>query len=166
MSAPTPAWNHTIDLSEFDDEFARAELRHPAEEAALEEIPDGIYEARIEDVNLSRATSTGNPMLIWRLRIHGPRFEGRTLTKVRVITQKTLSFLKEDLERLNLHLERLSELNQRMDEMLDRDVRVFKRTNPDRNWIEIYFLRSRKPPQSEHNSSEAWSTGTTDDMPF
>jgi hypothetical protein len=166
MGTRTQSWNHAIDLSGFDEEFARAETRLPAEEAALEEVPDGIYDTRVEDVTLNRTASTGNPMVIWRLRIHGSDFDGRTLTKVRVITQKTLSFVKEDLDRLDLHLERLSDLNQRMEEMVDREIRVFKRTNPERKWAEVYFMRARKGPQTETSTEEAWRTGTDDDLPF
>ncbi len=157
-----------VDLRDFDDEFARAQSRPPSAETAYEEIPDGVYETRIEDVTLNRTSSTGNPMIIWKLRIRGPQCEGRTLSKVRVITAKTVSFVKEDLDRLDMKLEKLSDLNGRLDEMVDREVRVFKRTNPERQWSEVYFLRGRKAPQSEQRaaSPSPWKTGTDDDLPF
>lgn len=155
-----------VDLREFDDDFARAESRSPSAEPGPEEIPDGIYETRIEDVTLGRTTNTGNPMIIWKLRIQGPNCQGRTLSKVRVITPKTVPFVKEDLDRLDLQLDRLSELNGRMHEMLDRTVRIFKKTNSERRWSDVYFLRARKDPHSEASTEDAWRTGTTDDLPF
>jgi len=166
MSSHAETFNNPIDLRDFDDEFARAESRPPSAEMALEEIPDGVYDTRIEDVTLNRTSTTGNPMIIWRLRIRGPQFEGRTLTKVRVITSKTVTFVKEDLDRLDMRLEKLSELTGRMDEMVDKEVRVFKRTNPERQWSEVYFLRGRKSPESERVTQAAWKTGTDDDLPF
>jgi len=158
--------NPPIDLREFDADFARAESRPPTSEPGFEEIPDGIYDAQIEDVTLNRTSTTGNPMIVWKLRIQGPQCQGRALSKVRVITSKTVSFLKEDLDRLDIQMERLSEIYGRLDEMIDRPVRVFKKTNLERRWSDVYFLRARKGPQSESATEEAWRTGTTDDLPF
>ena len=155
-----------VDLREFDDDFSRAESRTPSPEIGYDEVPDGIYEANVEDVTLGRTTNTGNPMIIWKLRIQGPNCQGRTLSKVRVITPKTIPFVKEDLDRLDMQLDRLSDLNGRLNEMLDRPVRVFKKTNSERRWSDIYFLRARKAPHSEGSAEEAWRTGTTDDLPF
>jgi hypothetical protein len=158
--------NPPIDLREFDDDFARAESRPPAAEPGLEEIPDGIYETQVEDVTLNRTSNTGNPMIIWKLRIQGPHCQGRTLSKVRVITPKTIPFVKEDLDRLDIQLERLSEIYSHIDDMINRPVRVFKKTNTERRWTDVYFLRARKGPQSEGSTEDAWRTGTTDDLPF
>lgn len=155
-----------VDLREFDDDFSRTESRAPSAEPGYEEVPDGIYETQVEDVTLGRTANTGNPMIVWKLRIQGPNCQGRTLSKVRVITPKTIPFVKEDLDRLDLQLDRLSDLNGRLHEMLDRPVRVFKKTNTERRWSDIFFLRARKPPHSEGGSEEAWRTGTTDDLPF
>lgn len=167
MSTQTERIDAPIDLRDFDDEFARAERRPHTEESRLEEVPDGVYETRIEDVTLNRVSSTGNPMIIWKLRIKGPQCEGRTLNKIRVITPKTLAFVKEDFERLSFQLDRLSELQERMGEMVDKEIRVFKKTNAEKRWTDVYFLRVRKGPQSESaNSDRAWRTGTDDDLPF
>lgn len=166
MNTPIPASQNDVDLSEFDEDFARAEPPRSEQQAALDDIPDGIYDALIEGVHLSRTASTGNPMIVWRLRIQGPQCKGRALTKVRVVTPKTLSFIKEDLDRLEIQLERLSELPGRTGEMLDRPVRVYKKTNAERRWADVHFLRMRKAPHREISAEEGWSTGTEDDLPF
>ena len=157
-----------IDLSIYDEEYAQASTPFSPQDAPADEIPDGLYEADIEDVHLTRTATTGNPMILWRLHIRGPQCEGRAVTKVRVITSKTLGFLKRDLERLDLHLERLSELPARTAEMLERNVRIFKRTNPQRRWTEIYFLGLVDPAEPGRLSSgqNSWSAGTEDDLPF
>ncbi|MBI5282682.1 MAG: DUF669 domain-containing protein [Candidatus Solibacter usitatus] len=159
----------TIDLSAFDDEYGRAEIRS-APEIEAEEIPDGIYDASVEDIHLTRTANTGNPMILYKLRIVGPTCEGRAVTKVRVITQKTLPFVKEDMRRLNVNLERLSDLSTRVDDIVDRRVRIFKRTNPERRWTDVYFIRDGKGPARETSvdgpAELAWRTGTDDDLPF
>jgi hypothetical protein len=154
-----------IDLSAFDEDFRRADHKEPAE-SYTDDVPDGLYETRVEDVSLRRTANTGNPMLVWRLRILGPQCTGRTISRTRVITQKTIPFLKEDLLRLDLDLDRVSDLERRMGEMLDRQVRVLKRTRQDRQWPDISFVQARRGPASETADVQAWHTGTDDDLPF
>lgn len=155
----------TIDLTAFDEDFRRAGQKQSTEPYS-DEIPDGLYETRIEDVSLRRTATTGNPMLVWRLRILGPQCTGRTISRTRVITQKTIPFLKEDLRRLDLDLARVSDLESRMGEMLDREVRILKRTLPGSQWPEISLIQARKGPASEPIADQAWKTGTDDDLPF
>lgn len=156
-----------VDLRQFDSAFGRSEKQEPAPRTNYEEVPDGYYDARVEDATLSRTHTTGNPMLVWRLRILGPSYQGRCVTKMRVITQKTVPFLKQDLERLGLHLTRLSEVQERMNEMIDREIRIQKKTDPARKWADINFVRERKNPGSEPADSEsAWNAGIDDDIPF
>ncbi|MEJ5367379.1 MAG: DUF669 domain-containing protein [Bryobacteraceae bacterium] len=155
-----------IDLSRFDDEFAQASPVGVAAQSVYEDIPDGFYDASVESVDIGQTANTGNPMIVWRLRIRGPQCEGRAVTKVRVITHKTLGYVKRDLEQLGLCLDRLSDLPARCEEMVDRDVRIYKRSNPERRWTEVYFVSGRKEPGREAGRSPAWSTGTDDDVPF
>ena len=138
-----------VDLSRFDEEYARTETQRGDAQPIYEDIPDGFYDASIEEVQLGQTANTGNPMIVWKLRIRGPECEGRAITKVRIITDKTLTYVKQDLERLELHLDRLSELPARAEEMIDREVRIFKRTNPQRRWTDVFFVSGRKGPSSD-----------------
>lgn len=155
----------SIDLSVYDDEYSRASVPQASQAQPYDDIPDGTYEADIEDVSVARTATTGNPMVLWKLRIQGPQCQGRAVTKVRVITSKTLGFLKRDLERLDLHLDRLSDLPARTGEMVDRRVRIYKRTNPERRWTEVYFLGLAEAGQGQHGPG-AWTTGSDDELPF
>ncbi|WP_321476630.1 DUF669 domain-containing protein [uncultured Paludibaculum sp.] len=158
---------NTVDLRAYDSDFGRAHSKPAAERINRDEVPDGFYQTRVEDVTLSRTHNTGNPMLVWRLRILGPTSQGRSITKIRVITQKTLPYVKQDLQRLGLELSRLSEVQSRMNEMIDREVSVYKKTDTDRNWVDVSFVRKRKDPASEPAESEtAWESGIDDDLPF
>lgn len=165
MERSTSHLSPEVDLSRFDDEYARASTQQ-AQTPFYDEIPDGFYDASIEEVQIGQTANTGNPMIVWKLRIQGPECRGKAITKVRVITDKTLAYLKQDLERLEVRLERLSELPHRIDEMIDRPVRIFKRSNPQRRWTDVFFVAGRKGPASEEWHGGQWATGTDDELPF
>lgn len=65
-----PRGSEDIDLAQFDDDFAHAEV----EEREFETIPDGKYQVNVERAELTRAQTSGNPMLKWTLRILAPKF--------------------------------------------------------------------------------------------
>jgi len=58
----------SIDLQEFDEAYASAPT-------SIGEVSDGTYNVRVTDVSLLRSRA-GNPMLVWDLRILGPRVRG------------------------------------------------------------------------------------------
>lgn len=166
MDQNTGPFAPDMDLSRFDEDYARAATQRRDAAPVYEDIPDGFYDACVEEVQLGQTASTGNPMIVWKLRIRGPECEGKALTKVRVITDKTLAYVKQDLERLELHLDRLSDLPARAEEMIDREVRICKRTNPQRQWTDVFFVSGRREPSSEGRGPGRWATGTDDDLPF
>jgi len=129
--------DRTVDLSRFDEAFERAKLRDG--DCAREDVPDGYYDTVVEEVRLSRTPRTGNPMLSWKLRIVSEDFEGRMLNKNRVITEKSLAFVKDDLERCGLHLEKLSELPHHIEEMFGLKINVLKKTKDQ--WTDVYFVK-------------------------
>ena len=67
-----------LDLAQFDDDFAEA----PVEEREFEDVPDGKYQVNVEKVELTRAQSSGNPMLKWTLKILGPRLAPALLLRL------------------------------------------------------------------------------------
>ena len=114
-----------LDLAQFDDDFAEA----PVEEREFEDIPDGKYQVNVEKVELTRAQSSGNPMLKWTLKILGPRFAGRLLWRNSVMASKeNLKWLKTDLHTCGLDIEKLSDLPARLGDLLDVKLEVTKRT--------------------------------------
>jgi hypothetical protein len=139
MSAQFDDFNdQPIDLSQFDADYARAEVRPPD---GGETIPDGQYEVKIEDARLTRTPRTNNPMILWKLRVLGPTHQGAALTKTRIITHKTLAFVKEDLELLGIRLDRFSELENYLGLTIDREIRIVKKVG-NSGWTDIYFARS------------------------
>jgi len=125
-----------LDLAQFDDDFAEA----PVEEREFEDIPDGKYQVNVEKVELTRAQSSGNPMLKWTLKILGPRFAGRLLWRNSVMASKeNLKWLKTDLHTCGIEVEKLSDLPARLGDLLDVKLEVTKRTKGENE--NIYFNR-------------------------
>ena len=124
-----------IDLAQFDDDYSNA----PVEEKDFDEVPDGKYQVNVEKVELTKAQSTGNPMLKWTLKILGPKCAGRLMWRNSVITKATLSWLKTDLSTCGLEIVGLSELSGRLGDLLDIKLEVTKRTKGENQ--NIYFNR-------------------------
>ncbi len=141
MPLSDPPETAPVDLRQFDETWTKA----PAGiDDHYNDIPDGNYEAVIEEARVTVTATTGRPMVVWTLRIQGPVAANRTLPKTRVITDNTVSWLKEDLRKCGLDLERLSELPQRIREIEGLVLPVEKRTKDGR--MNVYFRwRERRP---------------------
>jgi len=114
-----------IDLTQFDDDFAEAEV----EERDFEPIPDGKYQVNVERVELTRAQTSGNPMLKWTLLIIAPRFRGRLLWRNNVMaTRENVKWLKIDLHTCGLSLEKISDLPANIEKLINIKLKVTKRT--------------------------------------
>ena len=150
------------ELSRLDDAFQQATVQ----ERAIYDpnLPDGYYEAEIEDVNLGRTTRTNNPMLTWRLRVVAGPHKGTSLVKTRVITEKTVRFLREDLQRLGISINRVSELPEHLEEMQDKQINIYKRANQE--WgAQVYFVRNVAAGAAAANGG-GFAKHDLDDLPF
>ena len=152
MALPAQSGPTVGDLSQFDEEWTKTTT---SADDLYAEIPDGTYDAVIEDAHVTETVSTGRPMVTWKLRIQGPQGANRVLTKNRVITENTLQYLREDLEKCGLAVPRLSELPARIGELVDRPIGIDKRTK-DRH-ANIYFRRQ---------SARSGQISLSDDVPF
>jgi hypothetical protein len=119
-----------LDLTAYDDEFASAEAQDS------DEVPDGKYQVRIDKVKLDR-TQKGSPMIKWDLIVIAGSQANRHIFKNSVITPAALPFVKGDLKTLGLNLAKFSELQQRLEELLDVTLEVTKRTRGE--YTNVYF---------------------------
>lgn len=124
----TPA----LDLSQFDDAFRQSTV-----EQKPRGVPDGRYRVTVEHVDLGETRSTGRPMLKWTLKITGPEYAGRLMWKNMVISDRTVSMVKEDLELCGLRLDSLNELPAHLGNLLDIPLEVTKKTNGE--YENVYF---------------------------
>jgi hypothetical protein len=152
MAFPNDGDTLAADLARFDDEWAKSSI---AAEDPYGDIPDGSYDAVIEDAHLTETRSTARPMVTWRLRIRGPVAMDRVVTKNRVITENTLGYLKEELEKCGLKVSRVSELPARLGELVACPIGLEKRTKDGRANFYFRWASARTTP-----------TPLDDDLPF
>jgi hypothetical protein len=134
MAAPSNSDAQASDLAQLDRKWAETSV---SADDRYSDVPDGSYDAIIEEASVAETTSTGRPVVIWKLRIQGPQAVNRLVTKNRVITENTLAYLKEDLEKCGLQVSRLSELPARLAELVDHAIGIDKRTKDGRT--NFYF---------------------------
>jgi hypothetical protein len=148
MPQPDTPDTPAADLHQFDEAWTKASV---SIDAYYADIPDGNYEALIEEARLTTTPSTGRPMVVWTLRIQGPVAANRTLPRTLVVTDNTVGWLKEDLQKCGLSLERLSELPQRIHEIEGQVLPVEKRTKDGRMNVHFRWRRDRRqaPPADD-----------------
>ena len=128
--------NSNLDLAQFDDAFETAEV----EEREFEAVPDGKYQVNVDRVELTRAQTSGNPMLKWTLRILAPTHKGRLLWRNTVMaSNENIKWLKQDLYTCGLQLQKLSDLPGHLEHLLNIKLEVTKRTRGENE--NIYFNR-------------------------
>jgi len=122
-----------VDLSYLDDEYEETEV--PEQE--FSPIPDGKFQVLVDKVELTTAQSTGNPMLKWTLRILGPAYRERLLWKNSVLLSGLLQYVKKDLQTCGIHIQKISDLPDQLEKLLDLKLEITKKTkNENEN---IYF---------------------------
>ena len=134
-----------VDLTTFDDEF------NTAEAPTSEEVPDGKYQVRIDSVRLEHSQK-GDPMIKWDLVVLSGSNAGRHIFKNSVITAASLPYVKGDLKTLRLVLTKFSELEGRLEELLDVTLELTKRTKGD--YSNVYFNRRIQIPISTVSTSD------------
>ena len=147
-----------IDLAQFEEEFAQAEV----EERDFETIPDGKYQVNVDRAELTRAQTSGNPMLKWTLRILAPKFRGRLLWRNNVLaTRENIKWLKTDLHTCGLDLERLSDLPTHLEKLINVKLEVTKRTRGEN---ENVYINRRIVLEDDGNDYDAAARGAL--VPF
>ncbi len=126
-----------IDLAQFDEEFAGADIQ----DREFESVPDGTYQVNVKKAELTRSKSSETPMLKWTLEILAPKHKGRLLFRNNMIeTPENIKWLKTDLHTCGLDLKKLSDLPANLEKLLDVKLEVTKRT---RGEYENVFLNRR-----------------------
>lgn len=126
-----------IDLATLDSKFEKSE----PPKSNRDPIPDGKYQVNVEKAELALSKNTGSPMLKLTLKIIAPSHVGRLLWHNNMFTtSENLGWLKKDLETCGMVLEKLSDLENRLHELVDIKLEVTKRT---KNEMENLYLNRR-----------------------
>lgn len=138
------------DLAQFDDVFEEA-----SGEDEFESVPDDKYQVIVDRVELTRTKTNGDPMLTWELRIISGEYEGRKMFRNNVMaSNENAKWLKKDLNKCGVKLNKLSELPLHLERLLDVQLEVTKRTRDENE--NIYFKQQ----------IEAMPTVDESDIPF
>lgn len=128
-------------FADFDAAYESTQAK-----AGFEEVPDGRYNARVVKCE-AKDTQAGNPMLKFELEIIDGECAGRKLFANRVVTSKTLEYLKADLAVLGFR-GKLSDLDSPEARMglCGVAMQVFKKTkgqdDQGRPNVNIYFNKA------------------------
>lgn len=130
-----------FDLASLDEDFANAVA---PERTGPPPIPDGKYLVRIDNVNLTKSKTSGDPMLAFELIVIQGELEKRKLFRNMVLTQKTLSFAKRDLAMLGWvgklsELENFERRKTLLDVQLEVTVKAKGQDSQGRPNINVYF---------------------------
>lgn len=142
----------TAELAQFDDLY-QAAGSDANRETGQNEIPDGEYPVVVEQVEFTRSQTSGNNMMAWKFRVCDGAFTGRLVRKYRVINERTIPWLKEELLKCGLKLDRLSELPAHIPNLQGKEMKILKRTKDGNSNVYIQWSGPR-PIESE------------DDLPF
>ena len=117
-----------VNLEQWNDSYADAVVEESDEYA---DIPDGNYDVTVAKVELKNSQK-GNPMLSWQLKITGPKMAGRMMFRHNMImNDNNVKWLKSDLSVCGIILDKLSDLAGRLEDLLDLNIKVTKKTNGD-----------------------------------
>jgi hypothetical protein len=122
MPPPFPDDDYTeLSDPELEAGFDQAEEK----KNEFEPVPDGSYQVNTEKAELKRSKDAGNLMLTTTLKILGPTHAGRLLFRRNMLqTAENLSWLKTDLAKYGIRLGKLSELPDRLRDLLDVRLNV------------------------------------------
>ena len=121
--------NEDIDLAQWEDVYEEHDV---SESNDYDSLPDGRYQVEVASVDLTISKSGGNPMLSWELTVLGPRYVGRKIWRNNMmITPENIRWLKQDLWKCGLKLQKLSDLKTRLSELLDLRLEVTLKTKND-----------------------------------
>ena len=158
--------NESIDLAQWSDVYDSHEID---ESSDFESLPDGRYQCQVSAVQLTRSKSNDNPMLAWELTVLGPRYAGRKIWRNNMMmTPENIRWLKQDLWKCGLKLEKITELPDRLDELLNVRLEVTLKT---RKGIQNVFLNKLltgkgEPRHSDEKRNAADAAVYNDDVPF
>lgn len=171
------------DLSRFNEDYRRkttatapAEQQQQAAEfrAATRFVaPDGQYQVMVENVELTTAKSSGNPLLKWRMRITSGPYENKLLFKNRAITANTIEWVKKELQVCGLELEPFSNLPYRLRELANLELAVSKVTKGEHDNVYVNKRLGGAGAKSgdgrggrQVSEPEPEFDGVSDDLPF
>ena len=144
------------ELTEFDSMWPDID---PDKE--YKDVPDGIYQVRIDKCYMTRTKTTGKPMLKWELVVLAGEYVNRVIYWNNVLGSKNnIKYLKGNLIKCGMELDKVSDLPDRTGELLDKWIMIKKKKTGEYTNCYIQGLIS---PDDDLDDT---GTDTDEDIPF
>ena len=165
--------NEIIDLASLEGSFQLAKEDFDPEQDAYDTtpIPNGVYQTRVERAEITRSKANDNPMLKWQLCIlNGPHAKRRLFRQNMLMSEANFKWLLRDLHTCKVTLERLADLPNILEDLLDTIVEVKVSNGRDaqgRDSQRIYVNRYVGKWTPDPNEAPAGNApADDDDIPF
>jgi hypothetical protein len=124
-----------IDLSQYDESFDAAVA------TTNEQAPDGTHVCVIMKFSLETAMTSGEPKISWGFKVVGGPNHGKPIWKSSVIKADTIRFLKGDIAKCGIVLNKFSELQdeKKRAAFIGIGVEVKKMTPKDSQYSNVYI---------------------------
>jgi len=147
-----------IDLSGYDNDFN--EVPDPTDDdlagGGFDSVPDGKYQVRVDSLRVSRSQNTDLPLLKWESTIigTGPSAGRKVFRNNLFESPQNMEWLKKDLGRCGIRLEKLSDLPNRVGELIGAilDVQVKTTTKNGETYQNVYL--NRLVSRADENTGE------------
>lgn len=93
-------------------------------------LPDGTWQVRVESVEIKESQNSDRLYLAWKLVCTHGEYEGSSHVHFRTIDKDNVTWLKKELTVCGLELASLSELEDRLEEVLDVVIEIAVKTKP------------------------------------
>lgn len=130
-------------MGKYSDELASLDDKWATTEAVGEsgKFPDGTHQAKVSRVSIGENKDHSRLFVVWELEGLSSEAAGITHKHFRTLDDKNLPWLKKELAVCGIGLERLSDLEDRLPELLDKVLEIaVKTTNKDgKDYTNTYF---------------------------
>ncbi len=151
------------ELAAYDEKWKDIEIN----EGSYENLPDGKYQVAVEEVSLEYSKASNRPQVKWKLRVLVGEYKGHPIYRYNGIENyDQVTYLKKDLHTCGLDLEKLSDLEDRMYELIGVTLEVQLKTKGE--FQNCYFnkrLNLSAPVSGERVASDI-AKSLDDDVPF
>lgn len=151
--------DQVLSLEDFDAAFNEAEIQE-RDNSKSKNPPDGKYTTKIERAEF-KTSKSGNPQFSIGLKIASGKHKGRFLFKNWMLSKDKdkLKYLKTDLAVLGVKLDKISSLQNKLEDLLNLHVNVTKKDQTGTDFYNVYINELVDAPTEDDEPASG-------DLPF
>lgn len=153
-------------LEQFDDVWGATEPM----KNEFSPLPDGKYQARIDVARIEENEEYHTVNLAWEFEVTTGEYQGRRIFKrSQLDNEERLVYLKTDLDRLGVKLDRLSDIESVLHQLLDLVVEVYLKTGKPNDKGKTYqncYINRLVGEKKGDSLSSGWVDVDEKDLPF